>query len=490
MLKRKDVPKPMQKNIWLHEANYVGGQWVEADSSAAITVTNPATGEKIGSIPDCGAKGANAAIEAAHKAFPAWSALTAQDRAKLLFKLADLLRNNADELANLLTLEQGKPLAEAKTEVLGSAAYTQWYAEEAKRIYGDTIPSPWNDRRIIVVKQPVGVVAAITPWNFPSSMIARKVGAALAAGCTAVVKPSEATPYSGLAWGALAEAAGIPAGVLNIITGKAPPIGEAFCNHPLVAKITFTGSTVIGKKLASAAIANMKHVTMELGGHAPLIVFDDADLERAVAGAVASKFRNAGQTCVCANRIYVQAKIYDKYADAFTAAVKRLKVGNGFDRDVNVGPLINEEAVDKVARQVEDAVSKGAKVLTGGRQPASGGLFYEPTVLSHANHTMMIAHEETFGPVAPLFRFEKSEDAIAMANDSDYGLAAYFYTRDLARAFEVAEKLQYGQVGVNEAVITTEVAPFGGVKDSGIGREGSKYGIDDYVNIKYLCLGL
>jgi succinate-semialdehyde dehydrogenase/glutarate-semialdehyde dehydrogenase len=471
MLKRKDMPEPMQKNSWLREANYIGGQWIGADQNTAITVTNPATGEKIGAVPDCGGTGADAAIDAAHKAFPAWSALPAQDRAKLLFKLAQLFRDNADELASLLTLEQGKPLAEAKTEVLGSAAYIQWYAEEAKRIYGDTIPSPWGNRRIMVIKQPVGVVAAITPWNFPSSMIARKAGAALAAGCTIVVKPSEATPYSGLAWGALAEAAGIPAGVLNIITGKAPPIGEAFCNHPHVAKITFTGSTAVGKKLASAAIANMKHVTMELGGHAPLIVFDDADIERAIAGAIASKFRNAGQTCVCANRIYVQAKIYDKFAEAFTAAAKRLKVGN-------------------VARQVEDAIAKGAKVLTGGQQPASGGLFYEPTVLGHANHNMIIAREETFGPVAPLFRFEKSEDAVAMANDSPYGLAAYFYTRDLARAFEVAEKLQYGQVGINEAVITTEVAPFGGVKDSGIGREGSKYGIDDYVNIKYLCLGL
>jgi succinate-semialdehyde dehydrogenase/glutarate-semialdehyde dehydrogenase len=479
-----------QKNKWLREANYVNGQWISAEIKNSIPVTNPATGEKIGIIPDCGREGANAAIEAAHKAAPAWSALTAAKRAQILMKLADLFRSNADELAELLTLEQGKPLAEAKTEVLGSAAYVQWFAEEARRIYGDIIPSPWDNRRILVIKQPVGVVGAITPWNFPSSMIARKAGAALAAGCTAVIKPSEITPYSGLVWGLLAEQAGIPSGVLNIITGIAPPIGDAFCEHPHVAKITFTGSTAVGKQLASRAVAAMKRVSMELGGHAPLIVFNDADIPRAVEGAIASKFRNAGQTCVCANRIYVQAEIYERFAESFTAGVKKLKVGNGFEKGVAIGPLINGKAVEKVMRHVEDAKSKGAKVLTGGQKSSQGELFYEPTVLKDATQDMVIAHEETFGPIAPLFRFEEDDEVVQMANDVPYGLAAYFYTRNVTRAFRIAEQLRYGQVGINEAVITTEVAPFGGVKDSGFGREGSKYGIDEYVDVKYLCLGL
>lgn len=478
-----------KQNTWLREANYVGGRWIAAGANA-IKVTNPATGEKIGVVPDCGRKGADEAIEAAHKAFPEWSALNAQKRAQMLHRLADLFRDNADVLAELLTLEQGKPLSEAKTEILGSAAYIQWYAEEARRIYGDVIPSPWDNRRILVIKQPVGVVAAVTPWNFPSSMIARKVGAALAAGCTVVVKPSELTPYSGLAWGLLAEKAGIPAGVVNIITGVAPPIGEAFCNHPAVAKITFTGSTSVGKKLASDAMANMKHVSMELGGHAPLIVFDDADVARAVEGAVASKFRNAGQTCVCANRIYVHDKIYEQFAEAFVSAVKKQKTGDGFESGVTIGPLINDKAIEKVERHVKDAAQKGAKILLGGKQPERGGQFYEPTVLVNATQDMLIAHEETFGPVAPLFRFKTDDEAVRMANDVPYGLACYFYTRDLTRAFRVAERLQYGQVGINEGVITTEVAPFGGVKDSGLGREGSKYGIDDYVDTKYLCIGL
>ncbi len=481
---------PKHKNRWLHEANYVDGQWIPANKSHTIEVDNPATGEKIGLIPDCGREGADAAIDAAYKAFPAWAAFTAAKRAQILLKMAELFRANADELAELLTLEQGKPLSEAKAEVLGSVAYVQWFAEEARRIYGDVIQSPWDNRRILTLKQPVGVVGAVTPWNFPSSMIARKVGAALAAGCTIVVKPSEITPYSGLAWGAIAEAAGLPPGVLNIITGIAPPIGEAFCQHPHVAKITFTGSTAVGKQLAAAAMANMKRVSMELGGHAPLIVLDDADIARAVEGAIASKFRNAGQTCVCANRIYVQENIYDSFATAFTQAVKKLKVGDGFEKDVTIGPLINQKAVEKVSRHVKDAQSKGAKILTGGTQPAAGGLFYEPTVLADATQDMVIAKEETFGPVAPLFRFKKDEDAVRMANDTPYGLAAYFYTRDLSRAFRVAEQLQYGQVGINEGVITTEVAPFGGVKQSGVGREGSKYGLDDYIDVKYVCVGI
>lgn len=475
---------------WLREANFVGGKWIAAPVGASIVVTNPANAEKIGIIPDCGRAGAEEAIKSAHKAFAAWSGLSAAKRAEKLQKLAALLRENVDDLAALLTLEQGKPLAEAKTEISGSAAYIQWFAEEARRLYGDIIPSPWEDRRIFVMKQPVGVVGAITPWNFPSAMIARKLGAALAAGCTIVIKPSELTPYSGLAWGVLAERADIPAGVVNIITGVASPIGEAFCNHPYVAKITFTGSTAIGKKLSSDAMKNMKRVSMELGGHAPLIVFEDADIDKAVEGAMASKFRNAGQTCVSANRIYVHDKIFDRFAEAFTASVQKLHVGNGFDEGVTIGPLINPKAIEKVSRHVSDAREKGAKVLSGGAQPKQGGLFFNPTVLAEANENMLLAREETFGPVAPLFRFSGDDEAVASANDTPYGLAAYFYTKDLGRAFHIAEKLHYGQVGVNASVITTEVAPFGGVKDSGMGREGSKYGLEDYIDVKYVNLGL
>ncbi|MCE1236768.1 MAG: NAD-dependent succinate-semialdehyde dehydrogenase [Hyphomicrobiales bacterium] len=476
-------------NPFLREANLIGGAWVGADDGDTHPVTNPATGEVIGRIPNCGRAETARAIAAAQAAFPAWAAKTAAERAAILHRLADLIEENVDALGELLTLEQGKPLAEGKGEVKGSAAYVRWFAEEARRIYGDTIPSPWADRRIIVQKEPVGVIAAITPWNFPSSMISRKIGAALAAGCTAVVKPAELTPYSGLAWGVLAEKAGVPAGVVNIVTGTAAPIGDEFIENPAVRKLTFTGSTAIGRMLAGRAAQALKRVSMELGGNAPFLVFDDADIDLAVSQAVASKFRNSGQTCVCTNRFFVQAGVYDAFAAKFAAAVAALKVGNGFEEGVVQGPLIEEKAVCKVEDFVADALAKGAAVATGGKRHALGQTFYEPTVLTGATTAMAFAKDEIFGPVAPLFRFETEEEVVAMANSSEYGLAGYVFTRDLARAFRVSEKLKFGQVGVNAGVITTEVAPFGGVKSSGFGREGSKYGLDDYLDVKYLCIG-
>ena len=471
------------------EANLIGGLWVKADSGRTIDVTDPATSGKIGTIPNSGKAETRRAIEAANAAFPAWKKKTAAERATLLGKLADLVRQHSEALANLLTMEQGKPLAEARGEVGGSAAYVQWFAEEARRAYGDIIPSPWGDRRILVTKEPVGVVGAITPWNFPSSMIARKLGAALAAGCTIVIKPADLTPYSGLAWGVLAEMAGIPAGVVNIVTGDAPEIGGELTSNPLVRKITFTGSTPVGKLLAAQSAATMKRISMELGGNAPFIVFDDADLDRAVAGAMMAKYRNAGQTCVCTNRFYVQAGIYDAFAEKFAAEVAKVKVGNGFEAGVQIGPLIDARAVSKVESHLEDAVSKGAKIVTGGKRHALGGTFFEPTVMTGMTAAMRISTEETFGPLAPLFKFETEDEAVSMANATEYGLAAYFYSKDLARAFRVSEALKYGMVGVNEGLITTEVAPFGGVKESGVGREGSHYGLDDYLDVKYVCVG-
>ena len=471
------------------EANLIGGLWVKADSGRTIDVTDPATSGKIGTIPNSGKAETRRAIEAANAAFPAWKKKTAAERAALLGKLADLVRQHSEALANLLTMEQGKPLAEARGEVGGSAAYVQWFAEEARRAYGDIIPSPWGDRRILVTKEPVGVVGAITPWNFPSSMIARKLGAALAAGCTIVIKPADLTPYSGLAWGVLAEMAGSPAGVVNIVTGDAPEIGGELTSNPLVRKITFTGSTPVGKLLAAQSAATMKRISMELGGNAPFIVFDDADLDRAVAGAMMAKYRNAGQTCVCTNRFYVQAGIYDAFAEKFAAEVAKVKVGNGFEAGVQIGPLIDPRAVSKVESHLEDAVSKGAKIVTGGKRHALGGTFFEPTVMTGMTAAMRISTEETFGPLAPLFKFETEDEAVSMANATEYGLAAYFYSKDLARAFRVSEALKYGMVGVNEGLITTEVAPFGGVKESGVGREGSHYGLDDYLDVKYVCVG-
>ena len=471
------------------DAIFVGGRWLDKASGGTIDVTDPATGKSIGTVPSAGVTETRAAIEAAHAAFPAWAAKTAQERAVLLRKLADEILKHQDALAELLTREQGKPLAEAKGEVGMSAAYVLWFAEEARRVYGDVIPSPWADRRIITTKQPVGVIAAITPWNFPSSMLARKLGPALAAGCTTVVKPASQTPYSALAWGILAEKAGIPASVVNVVTGDARTVGGELTGNPLVRKITFTGSTPVGKVLLKQAAETVKKVSMELGGNAPFIVFDDADLDRAVEGAIAAKFRNSGQTCVCTNRFYAQAGIYDAFVEKLAAAARKLKLGSGLEVGVTQGPLIDDKALVKVEEMVADATAKGGTVATGGKRSELGLSFYEPTVIAGATSAMQFAREEIFGPVAPVFRFETEAEAIRLANDTEYGLACYFYTRDLGRTFRVSEALQYGIVGVNEGIITTEVAPFGGVKESGLGSEGSKYGLQDYLDVKYTCIG-
>lgn len=479
----------LKKLDYKREANLIDGHWVSADSGDTINVTNPATGDVIGTVPNMGRAETKRAIAAAAKALPAWKAKTAKERAKLLHRLADLIEQEVEGLATLLTLEQGKPLAEARGEVLFSAAYVRWFAEEAQRVYGDVIPSPWQGRKILVTREPVGVVAAITPWNFPSSMISRKIGPALAVGCTVVVKPAELTPYSGLAWGALAEKAGIAPGVVNIVTGTPAEIGAEMTSNPLVRKISFTGSTAVGKLLLAQSAATVKRVSMELGGNAPFIVFDDADIERAVEGAMIAKYRNSGQTCVCTNRFLVQAGIYEAFAEKFAAAASRMKIGNGLEAGTQQGPLIDERALAKVERLIADALEKGARIASGGKRHALGGTFYEPTVLTGVTTQMKLAREEIFGPVAPLFRFEREDEAIAMANDTEYGLAAYFYTSDLARAFRVSDGLKYGMVGVNEGMITSEVAPFGGVKESGLGREGSKFGVEEYLDMKYLCLG-
>ncbi len=470
------------------EANFIGGAWVAADGGKTIPVVNPATGDEIGTVPNCGRDETRRAIDAAHAAFPGWSSATAASRADILRKLAGLIEANKEDLARLLTTEQGKSLTEARGEVGSSANYVMWFAEEARRAYGDTIPSPWPERRIMVVKQPVGVVAAITPWNFPTLMLARKIGAALAAGCTVVAKPASQTPYSAIAWALLAEEAGVPSGVVNVVTGAAREIGAEMTGNPLVRKITFTGSTAVGKQLTAAAAATMKRVSMELGGNAPFIVFDDADLDAAVAGAIQSKYRNSGQTCVCANRLLVQSGIHDAFVAKLAEAAAALKVGNGLEEGVAQGPLIDEAAVEKVEEHLADALAKGARVVTGGKR--LGGTFFQPTVVDGVTTAMKVTREETFGPLAPVFSFETEDEAVAMANDTEFGLAAYAFTRDVGRAFRVMEGLQYGQVGINAGVITTEVAPFGGVKDSGIGREGSKYGIEEYLDIKYACFGI
>ncbi len=481
--------KDIADSGFLRESNLIDGAWVPAEGGGTIAVTDPASGAAIGTIPNAGAAETRRAIDAAQRAFPAWAARTAADRAGLLQALAAAIRSNVDVLARLLTLEQGKPLAEARGEITIGAAYVQWFAEEARRINGDIIPSPWADRRLLVTREPVGVVGAITPWNFPFSMIARKMGAALAAGCTTVLKPSEFTPYSGLVWGVLAEQVGIPAGVVNIVTGDAAAIGGELTASPLVRKITFTGSTRVGKLLYGQSANTMKRLSMELGGNAPFLVFDDADLDRAVAGAVAAKYRNSGQTCVCTNRFYIQEGIYDAFAAKLAEKVKALKVGNGFEAGVEQGPLINQAAVAKVEDHVSDALAKGGKVLVGGHRHALGGTFYEPTVITGGTPSMKISREEIFGPVSVLFPFKTEEEAIAMANDTEFGLASYVYTRDLARAFRVPAALHYGMVGINDGIITTEAAPFGGVKESGMGREGSVHGLDDYLNMKYLSVG-
>ncbi|MBO6756933.1 MAG: NAD-dependent succinate-semialdehyde dehydrogenase [Roseibium sp.] len=476
--------------LLMKQAVFINGAWLPADSGETLDVTNPATGAVIGTIPNCGRSETARAIEAAHLAFKDWKTLTAEARGNLMHKLCDEIMAELDDLAALLTTEMGKPLAEAKGEIALGVKYIRFYAEEAKRVYGDVIPSPWGDRRILVTKEPVGVAGAITPWNFPNSMIARKLGAALAAGCTMVIKPSEFTPYSALVFGVMAERAGLPAGVVNIVTGDAPQIGAEMCENPSLRKITITGSTRVGKLLAENAGKHMKKISMELGGNAPFIVFDDADLNKAVAGAIASKFRNSGQTCVCANRIYVQAGIYDAFAQKLKEAMDaQLTPGNGLDTGVTQGPLINDAALAKVEAHVSDALGKGATLMTGGTRVEGAGTFYAPTLVTGATLDMRVAREETFGPFAALFKFDTEDEAIARANDTEYGLACYFYTQDLGRTFRVMERLEYGLVGVNEGVITTEVAPFGGFKDSGIGNEGSKYGLDDYLNLKYACLG-
>ena len=472
-----------------HEKCYIDGAWVDADSGEMLTVNNPATGDRLGSIPKMGVSETERAIIAADVALPAWRAKTAKERSVILRKWYDLMLENQEDLAVLMTMEQGKPLPEAMGEVLYSASFIEWFAEEGKRIYGDTIPAPNGDWRIVVTKEPIGVCAAITPWNFPSAMIARKVGPALAAGCTMVCKPATATPYSALAMADLAARAGVPAGVFSVVTGSSGAIGSEMTSNPIVRKLTFTGSTEVGKILTEQCAATMKKVSMELGGNAPFIVFDDADLDSAVEGAMASKYRNAGQTCVCANRMLVQDGVYDEFAAKLSQAVSGLLVGNGMDTGVNQGPLIDIQAVEKVEAHIADAVSKGARVVIGGERHEKGGTFFQPTVLANVDTSMAVTREETFGPVAPLFRFASEEQAIKMANDTEFGLASYFYSRDVGRVWRVSEGLEYGIVGANTGIISTEVAPFGGVKESGLGREGSKYGIEDYLEVKYLCIG-
>ncbi|MBB6251342.1 NAD-dependent succinate-semialdehyde dehydrogenase [Nitrospirillum iridis] len=473
----------------LRDQAYVAGAWIDADDGTTIDVDNPATGEIIGSIPALGAAETARAIEAANAAWGGWRTRTAKERAAVMRRWFEMIMVAQEDLARIMTAEQGKPRAESRGEVAYGASFIEWFAEEGKRTYGDTIPSFASDKRIVVVREPIGVAAAITPWNFPIAMITRKVGPALAAGCPIVVRPSEVTPYSALALAALAERAGVPPGVFSVVTGHPKPIGGEMTSNPLVRKLSFTGSTPVGKLLMKQSADTLKKLSLELGGNAPFIVFDDADLDAAVEGAMASKYRNAGQTCVCANRVLVQDGVYDAFAARLAEAVGRLRVGNGADKDVTTGPLINRAAVEKAERHIADAVAKGARVAMGGRSHALGGNFFEPTLLLDATPEMILAREETFGPVAPLFRFKDEAEAIRMANDTEFGLAAYFYSRDIGRIWRVAEALEYGMVGINEGIISTEVAPFGGVKQSGLGREGSKYGIEDYLVVKYLLMG-
>ena len=485
----RDLEVPIKDSSLVREQCYIDGQWADADDGATIEVTNKATGEVLGTVPKMGAGETRRAIEAANAAWPEWRARTAKERAVILRRWGELMLENQDDLAVLMTAEQGKPLAESRGEIVYAVSFIEWFAEEGKRVYGDTIPTFAPDKRIIVTKEPIGVVAAITPWNFPAAMITRKSGPALAAGCTIVVKPASATPYSALAQAELAERAGIPKGVFSVITGASGAIGGELTSNAIVRKITFTGSTEVGKILLRQCAGTVKKASMELGGNAPFIVFDDADLDAAVAGAMASKYRNTGQTCVCANRLLVQDEVYDAFAAKLQDAVAGLKVGDGLKGDTQQGPLIDMAAVEKVEEHIRDAVAKGANVAMGGSRHALGGTFFEPTILTDVTTDMKVTREETFGPVAPLFRFKTEEQAIAMANDTEFGLASYFYSRDIGRVWRVADGLEYGIVGINEGIISTEVAPFGGVKESGIGREGSKYGIDDFVEIKYMLMG-
>ncbi|QKG71358.1 NAD-dependent succinate-semialdehyde dehydrogenase [Erythrobacter mangrovi] len=472
----------------LREACYIDGQWIAADSGETLTVSDPATADQLGTVPKCGAAETRRAIEAAQAAFPAWSARTAKDRAQVLQRWFRLILDNQEELARLLTLEQGKSLAESRGEIAYGASFIEWFAEEGKRLYGDVIPAQAPDKRILVLKQPIGVAAAITPWNFPNAMITRKAGPALAAGCPIVIKPAAQTPYSALALAVLAEEAGIPAGIFNVVTGSAAAIGGEMTSNPLVRKLTFTGSTEVGRKLMELCAPTIKKLSLELGGNAPFIVFDDADLDAAVAGAMASKYRNSGQTCVCTNRIYAQAGVYDAFVEKLAAAAGSLKVGRGIDDGTEQGPLIDANAVTKIEEHIADALAKGGRLVAGGRRHALGGTFFEPTVIADATQDMLVAGEETFGPLAPVIRFETEDQAITMANDTEFGLAAYFYSRDLGRVWRVAEAIESGMVCVNSGILSTEVAPFGGVKQSGLGREGSRYGIDDYVEMKYVSL--
>ncbi len=473
----------------LRQANYIDGKWVQADSGATLKVHNPSTGALVGEVPALGTAETRRAIEAAHRAQPAWRALLAKERAAIIRRLFDLMIANTDDLAIIMTAEQGKPLAESRGEIAYAASFLEWFSEEAKRVYGDTIPQNAKGRRIIVTKEPIGVFAAITPWNFPAAMITRKTGPGWAAGCTGVIRPASQTPFSALAIAVLAERAGMPAGVCNVITGPSGPMGAELTSNPLIRKLTFTGSTEVGAKLLAACAPTVKKTSMELGGNAPFIVFDDADLDAAVIGAMASKYRNTGQTCVCANRMLVQDGVYDAFTAKLQTAVEALKVGDGMEPDVTQGPLINAEAVAKVEEHIADALARGARVVTGGARHARGGTFFQPTLLADVPHDALIFREETFGPVAPLFRFKTEAEAIALANDTEFGLASYFYARDVGRIFRVAEALEYGMIGINEGIISTEVAPFGGVKSSGLGREGSHQGIDEYLEIKYLAIG-
>ncbi len=484
-----DVPEFISDKTLFRSLCHIDGEWVAAREGETIPVFNPSTGKRIGSVPKLDQPEIRRAIRAAHTAFPSWRAKTAKERTSALRRWRDLMMANQEDLARLMTAEQGKPLAEARGEIAYAASFVEWFAEEAKRVYGDVIPPPQSDRRILVFKEPVGVCAAITPWNFPAAMITRKTAPALAAGCTVVLKPASATPFSALALAELADRAGIPKGVFNVVTGNSAAIGAELATHPMVRKLTFTGSTDIGKLLMQQCAGTVKKLSLELGGHAPFIVFDDSDLDAAAEGALQSKYRNAGQTCVCANRLLVQETVYDAFAAKLTERVRSLRVGDGMEPGVTIGPLINSEALAKVEEHVRDAVSKGARVLTGGKRHARGGLFYEPTVLADATPSMKITREETFGPVAPLYRFRDEVEAVSMANDTAFGLAAYFYSRDVGRIFRTAEAMEYGIIGVNTGMISTEVAPFGGMKESGIGREGGKYGIDEFLETKYLCLG-
>ena len=465
---------------------YVNGEWIKANSNEIISVNNPASLEEIGTVPKCGKDEATLAIESAHQAFPEWKSKSAKERSIILRKWFDLINQNHEELAQIMTIEQGKPIKESRGEITYGASFVEWFAEEAKRVYGDTIPDPMIDRRIVVLKQPVGVVAAITPWNFPNAMITRKCAPALAAGCPVVIKPASQTPFSALALAALAEEAGFPKGTINIITGKASEIGDELSSNPIIKKLSFTGSTEIGKLLLQKCATTVKKVSMELGGHAPFIVFDDADIDEAVVGAMQSKFRNTGQTCVCANRLYVQEKVHDEFCKKFVEAVSKLKVGEGLDEEVASGPMIDEHSLAKVEEHVEDAIQTGAKVAIGGERHSLGKNFYQPTVLIEVSRKAKITFEETFGPVAPIYKFKDEKEVIELANNSPYGLASYFYSRDIGRIWRVSEGLEYGMVGVNTGITSKAEAPFGGIKESGLGREGSKYGMDDFLEIKYI----